>query len=193
MVSMSPRLLCSSEARLSGNDTLHELRERGTSPLIHSARQKTSFIHPLPSAAALPPGVGLAGPGLALTAPADVEDEVPLDEGAAPQLLCCLRRIDGLGAHLALLGTQPLALVAEHAVGRVTGTGCEPANVPPPCLCWGHRGPPHLLSFLVYPEGHSDRHCRWWMTNLEASRGLSETLRRLAQYSAVTQRQPSYS
>ena len=51
----------------------------------------------------------------ALTALAEVEDEAPFHVGAAHQILCCLDRVDGLGAHFALFGAQPLAFVAEYA------------------------------------------------------------------------------
>lgn len=55
------------------------------------------------------------GPRSVLTALAKVEDEAPLHVGAAHQILSHLHGVDGLGAHLALLGTQPLTLVAEYA------------------------------------------------------------------------------
>lgn len=39
-----------------------------------------------------------------LTALTKIEDEAPFHVGAAHQILCCLDRVDGLGAHLALFG-----------------------------------------------------------------------------------------
>lgn len=48
---------------------------------------------------------------------AKVEDEAPLHVGAAHQVLCGLDRVNGLGANLALFGTQSLTFAAENAGG----------------------------------------------------------------------------
>lgn len=50
-----------------------------------------------------------------LTSLAKVKNEAPLYVGAAYQILCCLDGVNGLGAHLALFGAQPLTFVAEYA------------------------------------------------------------------------------
>lgn len=120
-----------------------------------------------------------------LTTLAKIEDEASLHVGAAHQILCHLDGVDGFGAHFTLFGAQPLTLVAEDA-GR--------GNQRVWHECWTTPGvtphPPdtHLLPLRVKPGGHWARQLPWWMPKVEARPG---TECRLAQRSAVTQRQDS--
>lgn len=133
MVSISPRLCCSSSSRLSGN---REDRAR--------AGREVTGLHGVGEQGALLDGGARRGPlrtgtrgggqwclswvpvsghgreercglGKVLTALAKIDDEAPLHVGAAHQILCGLDGVDGLGAHLALFGAQPLTLAAEYA------------------------------------------------------------------------------
>lgn len=54
--------------------------------------------------------------------------------GAARQVLCHLDGVDGLGAHLALFGAQPLTLVAEYASRGKRRCGVSPGPVGTPSL-----------------------------------------------------------
>lgn len=130
------------------------------------------------------------GPRKVLTALAEVDDEAPLHVGAARQVLCRLRGVDGLGTHLALFGAQPLTLVAEHASRGKWRMWNEPWTSVD--LLTDPRMPPspdtHLLPLRVKPGGHWARQLPSWMPKIEVRPG---TERRLAQRSAVTQRQDS--
>lgn len=65
------------------------------------------------------------------------------------------------------------------SVGLLTAPRVAPPPRPPDT---------HLLSLRVKPGGHWARQLPWWMPKVEARPG---TERRLAQCSAVTQRQDS--
>lgn len=94
-----------------------------------------------------------AWPGRVLTALAKVQDEAPLHVGAAHQVLCGLDRVDGLCPHLALFGTQALALMAENA-GETSGP--FKAWIDQTTRTFGSpRGYPlYLLPLRVKPGGH---------------------------------------
>ena len=209
MVSISPRLCCSSSSRLSGNGEdgaragrevtgLHGAGEQGAlldggarrGPLRTGTRGGGQWcLSRVPVS-----GHGReerCGLGTVLTALAKIDDEAPLHVGAAHQILCGLDGVDGLGAHLALFGAQPLTLAAEYAGRGKWRVRNEPRTsvdlltdprVPPPTPYT------HLLPLRVKPGGHWARQRPWWMPKVEARPG---TERRRAQRSAVTQRQDS--